>query len=156
MPDMLVKLYDLPDPGPLYNQLKEKGIIIKRAISPEMHKIVDWVKKYFHSGWASECEVCFSNKPVSCFIAVKNNKILGFACYESSSRNFFGPTGVDKRKRGLGIGKALLLRSLYAMKEEGYAYAIIGGVGPSQFYAKTANAVLIEGSVPGIYRNMVE
>ena len=32
-------------------------------------------------------------------------------------------------EQGKGIGKALLLRCLHALRAEGYAYAIIGGVG---------------------------
>jgi hypothetical protein len=35
----------------------------------------------------------------------------------------------------------------------GYAYAIIGGAGPVDFYQKTVGAIEIEGSVPGIYRD---
>jgi hypothetical protein len=37
------------------------------------------------------------------------------------------------------------------MKEMGYAYAIIGGVGPKEFYAKTVGAIEIPDSAPGIY-----
>jgi len=37
------------------------------------------------------------------------------------------------------------------MRAQGYAYAIIGGVGPQDFYAKTVGAVLIDGSSPGVY-----
>jgi hypothetical protein len=45
----------------------------------------------------------------------------------------------------------LTLAALAAMRASGYAYAIIGGVGPSAFYAKVAGATPIEGSTPGIY-----
>ena len=58
-------------------------------------------------------------------------------------------------QRGRGIGKALLLAALNAMRESGYAYAIIGGVGPAEFYEKAVGAVLIEGSSPGIYRGLL-
>jgi hypothetical protein len=37
------------------------------------------------------------------------------------------------------------------MRDDVYAYAIIGGVGPEAYYAKTVGATLIEGSSPGIY-----
>ena len=53
--------------------------------------------------------------------------------------------------RGRGIGKALLLTALEGLREIGYAYGIIGGVGPAEFYAKACGAVMIEGSTPGIY-----
>jgi len=39
---------------------------------------------------------------------------------------------------------------------EGYAYAIIGGVGPAEFYSKIVGATLIDNSVPGIYRDQIK
>jgi hypothetical protein len=39
------------------------------------------------------------------------------------------------------------------MASIGYGYAIIGGVGPTEFYEKVVRAVPIEGSSPGIYRD---
>ncbi|HMO55107.1 MAG TPA: hypothetical protein PJ994_11425, partial [Tepidiformaceae bacterium] len=69
--------------------------------------------------------------------------------------DYFGPTGVAESQRGSGIGKVLLLQCLESLAAQGYAYAIIGGVGPAEFYEKTVGATLIPGSEPGIYRNMV-
>ena len=45
------------------------------------------------------------------------------------------------------MGKGLLLSGLHAMAGMGYAYAIIGGVGPSEFFAKVAGATEIAGSL---------
>jgi hypothetical protein len=47
------------------------------------------------------------------------------------------------------------LACLEDMRQAGYGYAIIGGVGPAEFYAKTVGAVAIEGSEPGIYRGLL-
>lgn len=156
MPDMLVKLYDLPDLAPALQRQKEQGIEIRRAIAPEKHVVVNWVRKTFGEGWASECEVAFSNHPVSCYIAVKEGNIIGFGCYDATYKDFFGPTGVEESWRGKGIGKAILLACLHAMANEGYGYAIIGGAGPVDFYSRCVGAVVIEGSVPGIYRGMLK
>jgi len=38
------------------------------------------------------------------------------------------------------------------MREAGFVYAIIGGVGPVEFYEKCVGAKLIPDSTPGIYR----
>lgn len=153
MSDMLVKLYDLPDVVSLVKRLTDQGIIIRTAMAYEKHHVVEWVRGSFGEGWASECDVAFSHHPVSCFIATEGGHIIGFGCYHSTCKNFFGPTGVAETKRGLGIGKALFLSCLHAMAAEGYAYAIIGGVGPGDFYARTAGATTIQGSSPGIYRD---
>lgn len=154
MADMLVKLYNLK-PDNNYEDLCNKGITIRRALPPEKHCVISFVEDKFSRHWASECDVAFSNKPVSCYIAIKNKKVIGFACYEATCRDFFGPTGVDNDYRSLGIGKSLLIKSLEAMKEMGYGYAIIGGAGPLEFYAKAVQAEAIEGSVPGIYEGIL-
>ncbi|MCJ8329250.1 MAG: GNAT family N-acetyltransferase [Lentisphaeria bacterium] len=153
MPDMLVKLYELPDPALLVQNLSDAGITIRRVMPYEKQKCLDWVGENFSDGWMSECDVSFSNNPCSSFIATENSTIIGFASYDSTNKNFFGPTGVSESARGRGVGKALLLVALQAMKDNGYAYAIIGGVGPKEFYAKAVGAIEIEGSVPGIYRD---
>ncbi|MCK5852051.1 GNAT family N-acetyltransferase [bacterium] len=155
MSDMLVKLYDLPEVESLIKMLGNKGIVIRGAMPYEKHDVVEWVKKTFGAGWASECDVAFSNHPVSCFIATESGEIIGFACYDSTCKNFFGPTGVNKIKRGLGVGKTLFLACLHKMAANGYAYAIIGGVGPTDFYTKAAGATAIDASSPGIYRDLL-
>ncbi len=155
MQDMLVKLYTLPDSRPLSEKMQRDGITIRRPLAAEKSLLVEWVKKRFGTGWASETEVCFAYQPISCFMATHEGAILGFACYDAAYRNFFGPTGVEEPWRGRGIGKILLLRSLEAMREQGYAYGIIGGVGPASFYEKAVGAQLIEGSNPGIYEGIL-
>jgi hypothetical protein len=151
--DMLVKLYELPDPAPCLIQLKTQGIEVRPAMPLEKHLVMDWVRDSFGKAWASECEVAFSRQPITCHIAVAIDKLIGFACFESSCRDFFGPIGVDETRRGQDVGKTLLLSCLHAMAAMGYAYAIIGAAGPSEFFAKVAGAIEIEGSSPGIYRS---
>jgi hypothetical protein len=155
MPDMLVKLYCLSKWDTLREQLSAQGVDIRRAIAPEKHHVIKWVREHFGEGWASETEVAFTNHPVSCYIAVCGKNILGFACYDATCKNFFGPTGVAESERGRGIGKALLFACLDAMAAEGFGYAIIGAAGPTGFYAKAVGATPIEGSEPGIYRGVI-
>jgi GNAT superfamily N-acetyltransferase len=153
--DMLVKLYDLPDSRATYDRLRQAGIMLRRALAPEKHKVTAWVRKTFSEAWASEAEVAFSRQPISCFIAVQERKIIGFACHDATCPNFFGPTGVEPKVQKNGVGKALLFACLEDMRHQGFGYAIIGGVGPAEFYAKAVGAVAIEGSEPGIYRGLL-
>jgi GNAT superfamily N-acetyltransferase len=87
---------------------------------------------------------------------VENEQMLGFGCYEATCKDFFGPTGVLESTRGRGIGKALLIACLHALREMGYGYAVIGGAGPTQFYEKTVGAVIIPDSTPGVYRGLLK
>jgi GNAT superfamily N-acetyltransferase len=151
MPDMLVKLYELPNAVPLIKALSERGIVIRPAMPYEKHLVTHWVRSTFDRAWESECDVAFSNHPVSCFIATEASEVIGFSCYDSTCLNFFGPLGVAASKRRLGIGKALFLSCLHAMRSKGFAYAIVGSTHATEFYSKAAGAIAIEGSKPGIY-----
>ncbi len=156
MKDMLVRLMELPDTSELEKRLSEKEkIVFRRTIAPEKHLVSEWVMEQFGAYWKSEVEVSFSRQPVSCWIAQRGNELLGFACYECSARNFFGPTGTKESERGKGIGKVLLIKSLESLREMGYAYAIIGGVGPAEFYEKAVGAKIIEGSEVSIYQHLL-
>lgn len=87
---------------------------------------------------------------------MKDKKVVGFACFEATRPNYFGPTGVLESMRGMGIGKALLLRSLLSLRERGYAYAIIGWAGPTAFYEKAVDAIPIPGEEGESYGDMVQ
>ncbi len=153
MADMLVRLYDLP---PAVTGHAEKGNFqIRRAMAPDKFQVVDWVRQHSGTHAAGECDVCFSHTPVSCFIATRGKEILGYACYNATAPDFFGPTRVTDEEQGKGIGRLLLLACLQALKDEGYGYAIIGGIGPAAFYEKCVNAILIPDSSPGLYENFL-
>ena len=47
MPDMLVKLYELPDSAPFMTRQADAGITTRRAIPPEKHLVVGWVRRTF-------------------------------------------------------------------------------------------------------------
>src|SRR6266852_763193 len=104
--DMLVKLYNLPNSQVVFERLLKTGSVVRRALAPEKHKVVAWVRKTFSEAWASETEVAFSRQPVSCFIAIQGGKIVGFACHDATCPNFFGPTGMEPTSRKSGIGTA--------------------------------------------------
>jgi len=156
MSDMLVKLYDLPEIESVDAFERRTGVTVRRAIAPEKHVILEWVKERFGMGWVNECDTALARSPITCLIAVEEGKLLGFACYDATMKGFFGPTGVDEHERGRGVGKMLYLYALQLMRLDGYGYAIVGGAGPKDFYAKASGATVIEGSVPGIYKGMLK
>lgn len=153
MPDMLVKLLDLPPLEPETSACASLGVLIRRPLPHEASRVRQFVLDTFGPSWADEIMPAFSAKPVSLFIAIRDGEIVGFGAYECTCRAFFGPTGVTECERGKGIGRALLIACLWGLREMGYAYGIIGGAGPEDFYAKAVGAVTIPGSWPGIYAN---
>ena len=154
MSDLLVRLYDLPD-FESEARVAAAGVEIRRALPPERDLVLAWIAKHFHRLWAAEAALTLSAHPITCWIAVRGERLLGFACHDATAKGFFGPTGVDETARGQGIGEALLSRTLRGMREAGYAYAVIGAPGPVEFYRRRLDAMEIPGSAPGLYRGML-
>lgn len=155
MTDLLVKLYALPPLEPLIEGQTARGITVRRALPPEKHHVLAWIRHHFSEFWVSECDVAFGHQPPGVFVATQHGALVGFACYDATARGFFGPTGVSEAARGQGTGRALYLACLHDMYHQGYGYAIIGGVGPIEFYQKASGALVIEDSTPGMYAGML-
>lgn len=140
--DMLMNLNQLPPIPPV------KGVRVVRVLPPDHAALVAFVRQHFGDGWANECSQALAQQPNTCFAAVRDSRVVGFACYDATAKGFFGPIGVDAAERGHGIGKALLLSCLHAMAWDGYGYAVIGWCdGAADFY-RTIGAVEIPGSAP--------
>ena len=167
MTDMLVRLYAVPEVTSLLIALNQKGLEIRRPHPSEKYILAEWVRHHFKESWAVGCEIALENKPVSCYIAVEKSQaqvpsnspydlpdevLVGFACYDVASKGMLGAMGVKEDYQRRGIGTALLLACLHAMKEDGYAYAVIGWVASVDFYAHAAGATFIADSEPGIFR----
>lgn len=134
----LPSLPDLPD-----------GVVLKRAMGLDRQKILQYIRDHFSEDWINEAGTTLASCPSRCVVAVKDEQIIGFACWDTTAKGFFGPIGVSENCRGSGIGSALLLRTLAYMRDDGYAYAIIGWVADARpFYEKVVNAVYIPGGTP--------
>lgn len=149
--DLLVDLYNVS------YKTDNLPVLIKRALSPNSDQIVEYIKQEFTDQWASEAKAALYQNNPTCFIAVDNKKIVGFACYDATAKGFLGPLGVSENHRKNGIGKALILKCLEAMLFDGYAYAIIGGTSEKthKFYNSVCNSIPIENSRK-VYQRMIE
>ncbi len=151
MPDMLVRLYDLPDSRTQLERAANNGFTVRRAEPWDRERMRGFAAESFGELWGVEADRAFNHSPITAYVALSDSAIVGFAVYECTRRGFFGPTGVREDLRGRGIGAALLFRCLESMREMGYAYAVIGGVGPAGFYEKACGAFAIAGSEVGVY-----
>ena len=144
--DMLIRLYDLPAAQAV------PDIVVRRAMAFEASQICDWVSRTFRSqGWVDETRTALAHTPANCFVAMSDGALCGFCCYDTTCLGFVGPVGIAADRRGQGIGQAVLLTALNAMRSAGYGYAVAGMVGAPEFFAQTARATPIDGSDPGVY-----
>jgi hypothetical protein len=95
--DLLVRLYDLPH-FEAEARVAAAGIVVRRAMSPERYVVLDFVRDNFYPGWVGEAALGMSQMPITVWVAVKDGKLLGFACHDTTAKGFFGPTG-RRRKR---------------------------------------------------------
>ena len=112
MPDMLVPLLKLPALEPELAKVAALGVTVRRANPWEITPVLDFVRRGFSQGWADETSVAFAAKPVTAFVATLDKDVIGFAAYECTRRDYFGPTGVAPAHRNKGIGRALLQRTV--------------------------------------------
>ncbi|AEE15936.1 GNAT family N-acetyltransferase [Treponema brennaborense] len=150
--DMIANLTTLPPVPQLDGAIK-----LKRVYAGDKSEVLEFIRSNFNQTWVNEAEAALSQNPIACFIATENGRILGFACYDATAKGFFGPTGVTEAARGRNVGKALLIRTMEAMREAGYGYAIIGWTDVDGFYRKAVGAEYIPGGTPenSVYSRMV-
>lgn len=152
MADLLVNLLKLP----ALDNTETSDFIVRRAQPWELTTVRNFIATNFSPKWADEVSVGFARQPITVHIAIIKGELVGFAGCECTRRGFFGPTGVAEAARGKGIGTALLLASLWCLREMGYVYAIIGNAGPVDFYQRTVGAIIIPDSEPGIYADRLK
>lgn len=155
MPDMLARLYAIPDAASYEARVRKAGYAVRRAEPWDRRPMWNFAKQ-FGEHWPVEADRAFNHTPITAYVAVDGAQICGFAVYECTRRGYFGPTGVREDVRGSGVGALLLIRCLESMRELGYGYAIIGGVGPSEFYERVCGAIVIPDSEIGVYGPLFE
>jgi GNAT superfamily N-acetyltransferase len=166
MSDLLVKLYELQGSDPARLQrLTAQGVFLRAALSTEVTLVELWVTQNFNESWGRAARVASLRHPSACYLAVERElhrlpanpydlgteRLIGFACYDADIRGMFGPIGVRDDRQRQGIGTALLRRTLRAMADVGYAYAVVGWAGPVEWYAREVGATVIPNSEPGPY-----
>lgn len=119
---------------------------VRRVKHNDFGKLLKYVEHNFSYKWSQTVKNGLKSINPSIYIALSNEgEIVGFAAFDvyKNKKCYFGPMGVSKPYRMKGIGYSLLHHCLKDMKNIGYAYAIIGGAGPIEFYEKACNAVVI-------------
>ena len=145
MRDMLVRLHGVPSSESAIRRASEAGVLLRRADARDADAYRRLVDREFAETWHGGMDEALARDDPSAFVAIAGDDLIGFALWDIGYRGYFGPTGVAESWRGKGIGAALLLATLAAMHAHGYAYAVIGKVGPAEFYEHVCGAELIGG-----------
>jgi predicted N-acetyltransferase YhbS len=119
------------------------GVVLRRATVMDAESMRCLIEREFQESWLPAVELSLAREPVSAFLALRGSRVIGFAVYDCGHLGYLGPMGVQEDWRGAGIGRALLRLTLADMRERNYAYAIIGEVGPVEFYEKACCAIVI-------------
>jgi len=108
-----------------------------KAGSPQFDAVLQFIERVFGPIWRFE-----SSNARTLFYVEADGEIAGFATQEANNRGlgFFGPTGVDPRFRGRGLGRDLLLSSLAQLGTDGFERVTIPWTDAIDFYRKSCGA----------------
>lgn len=122
---------------------------------PAEDRTLAWIDEAFGGSWSSEA---YAGSNV---VARRAEAPAGFATFDAKGLRFawlrglarerdvglFGPFGVAPEERSSGLGRHLLALALRALRERGYARALIAAVGDEgliRYYADAADARVVE------------
>ncbi len=121
--------------------LAADGIAVRRAHMTDREAMMAFLDVHWPP-WKAEIDRTFANDPVSLYLALESNAVLGFSAYDANNvgTGWFGPMGTAPAARGRGVGAVLLKRCLADMKAQGHATSTIPWVAPIAFYAHHVGA----------------
>jgi len=119
-----------------------RGIETRRARPEDRNLVLGFLDRLWPS-WQLETLNSLDRDPPALHLALRHGELLAFAAYDGNNagNGWFGPMGTAPEARGLGLGRALLLRCLRDIEAQGHESAIIPWVGPGEFYRRCAGAV---------------
>ena len=138
--DMAVDLNEADLETPIEDELRGAGILLRRARIAEVQAAAEFALANFSENWRREVSHAARFDPPPLFVALRGDRIVGFAAYDVTGLARFGPTGVHPDHRRRGIGSALLKKCLCSIRDRGDSLATIGWVGPIDYYARAVNA----------------
>ena len=119
-----------------------QDIVIKKVTKKDKNKIRKFVVDNFYERWANTVDYGLSLENIPIYMALDGEKVIGFAGYNISKqrKGYFGPLGVLKSYRLMGIGKVLVRSCLNDMRNLGFNTCIIGNGSSIEFYEKACGA----------------
>ena len=124
----------------LEERLAGLEVVVRRVETEDRPTLDAYLAENWSASWRVEMLETLDADPPTGFIALRGPEIVAFAAYGVARPSWFGPTGTNESERGRGIGAALLLRCLDALRAAGHPRAEICWTNVWPFYAKVADA----------------
>jgi len=121
-------------------RLAGEGIALRRATPEEIPAVSAFAANGFSAMWRAETADAARFDPPALFVALSQGEIIGFAAYDVTGEDRFGPMGTRPDYRQRGIGEALLKMCLRSIRDRGSATAEISWAGPLAFYSRAVDA----------------
>ena len=118
------------------------GLIARRLTAADWASFSLWMGETWGAAWQDEVELTLRREPVSCFVALKHDDLIGFAAYDTNRRGWFGPMGTTPRSQGKGVGELLLRKCLDDVGARRATACVIAWAGPRDFYRRTVGATV--------------
>jgi phosphoribosylglycinamide formyltransferase-1 len=149
----------IPDVPALYNLIVDlstmSGDVSAIQVEVANDRTLAWIDETFSATWGSEAAAGVN------IVARREEAPIGFATLDARGLNYrwlnglarerdvglFGPFGVVGEERKTGLGIFILRQALQALRERGYARALIpavSGEGLLRYYAEAVGAVIAE------------
>ncbi|MCC6485023.1 MAG: GNAT family N-acetyltransferase [Armatimonadetes bacterium] len=121
--------------------LARQGVTCKRLEATDVERLLAFFKREATpAAWQYQVRMAYEHTPPGVFVAVQNDSVIAFSCYDGVRPGWFGPMAAAQKARGSGLGSLVFLKALQAMQEQGYQICHINCVGPLYFYSKVAGA----------------
>jgi GNAT superfamily N-acetyltransferase len=122
-------------------RLSEEGFAFRRLEPIDREPFLNFLAGGSRREDAYRVVKCYLQNPISCHIALQDDKVVAYAQYDVDRPGWFGAMRtIEKYRRTKGLGTILFRRCMADMQRLGYPKALIGWVAPLYFYAKVADA----------------
>ena len=114
MPDMLVNLLRLPPVEPALEELRSRGLSVRRARPWELRQVREFVAGHFSDSWADEISVGLVRQPVTVFVAAQVSEtgevVYEYGHYETLPNGTNNQVGDGAPDSGQVVGNQIVFR----------------------------------------------
>jgi mycothiol synthase len=130
------------DTGDAEERLRSHGIEIRQAQASDDGPLQESLSSTWSPAWVTEIAAALRSGEAGLQVAARDKQYVGFCAYGLNRPHEVGPVGTSPDLRKLGIGGALLKRSLADQRDHGLTVAELVWAGPLGYFSRTLHATI--------------